>query len=118
MWDGTGMVQWLACWTCEPMVPHSMSGLGLGLCPNECFIQFTHFPPSAAWLDMIYETETAIKPQKSIFIPLCRGPNGWSDKVSDVLLERIIIYCSILFRQVSSGGVYTFNPSFTDLNAC
>ena len=47
--------------------PRFKSALSLGPCSNGCFIHFTHFPLLAAWLNMTYDVERAVKPESSIF---------------------------------------------------
>ena len=59
--EAAGMVQWLACRTCEPMVP------GLSLLRVWVYLQRVFQPFSlAAWLDMTYDAERAVKPKSSI----------------------------------------------------
>ena len=46
--------------------PSFKSAQGLGLCSKGSFIHFSHFSLLAAWLDMTYDVERAIKPNSRI----------------------------------------------------
>ena len=48
--------------------PMFESTLGLGLCSKGCFIHLAHFPSLAAWIDMTYDVERAVKPESLIIM--------------------------------------------------
>ena len=58
LYRADSVVQWLAPWTCEPMV----LGSNLGLCSKGCFIHFAHF---LSWQPMTNDVERAVKSQFS-----------------------------------------------------